>query len=151
MKRTVWVGVGFGLGLYVGEKVRRAVVKATPDAVTDRVRSAWSDALAAGRNEMRARERALRETVAAPDPDRADPPAAPGVEHARRAPAGEAEVAEGRERPLHVDEQVHGRLVEDAEPAVAAHGHHAEVRHVLPRVEVAVRLARRGAEGLLGR
>lgn len=70
MKRTVWLTVGFGLGVYVGEKVRRAVVQATPDAVADRVRGAWSDALAAGRTEMRARERALRETFAAPDPDR---------------------------------------------------------------------------------
>ena len=70
MKRSVWLAVGFGLGVYVGEQARRAVVKATPDAVAERVRGAWSDALAAGRTEMRTRERRLRETFAAPDPDR---------------------------------------------------------------------------------
>jgi len=81
MKRTFWVAAGFGLGVYVGERVRRVVVRATPDQVTDRVRGAWTDALAAGRTEMRARERTLRETFAAPDPDRragSGPDAPPG-------------------------------------------------------------------------
>ena len=67
MKRTFWLAAGFGLGLYAGEKVRRTVVRLTPDTFTDRMRATVSDALDAGRAEMRARERLLRETFAAPE------------------------------------------------------------------------------------
>jgi hypothetical protein len=74
MRRTFWLAAGFGLGLYAGEKVRRTVVRLTPETFTDRLRSSVQDALEAGRTEMRARERQLRETFAAPDQaKRADP------------------------------------------------------------------------------
>ncbi|MBM3694274.1 MAG: hypothetical protein FJW77_13490 [Actinobacteria bacterium] len=67
MRRSFWLAAGFGLGVYAGERVRRTVVQWTPDTVGDRVRGAVADALDAGRAEMRARERRLRETLAAPD------------------------------------------------------------------------------------
>ena len=67
MRRTFWLAAGFGLGLYAGEKVRRTVVRLTPETFTDRLRSSVQDALDAGRTEMRARERQLREAFAAPD------------------------------------------------------------------------------------
>jgi hypothetical protein len=67
MRRTFWLAAGFGLGLYAGEKVRRTVVRLTPETFTERLRVTVQDALEAGRNEMRARERQLRETFAAPD------------------------------------------------------------------------------------
>jgi len=74
MRRTFWLAAGFGLGLYAGEKVLRTVVRLTPETFTDRLRSSVQDALDAGRTEMRARERQLRETFAAPDQaKRADP------------------------------------------------------------------------------
>ena len=31
MRRTFWLAAGFGLGLYAGERVRRTVVKLTPE------------------------------------------------------------------------------------------------------------------------
>ncbi len=67
MRRTFWLAAGFGLGLYAGEKVRRTVVRLTPESFTDRLRTSVQDALDAGRVEMRARERQLRETFAAAD------------------------------------------------------------------------------------
>jgi hypothetical protein len=70
MRRTLWLAAGFGLGLYAGEKVRRTVVRLTPETFTDRMRTTVQDALEAGRAEMRARERQLRETFAAPDQDK---------------------------------------------------------------------------------
>ena len=70
MKRTFWLAAGFGLGLYAGERVRRTVVQLTPETVTERWRATVADAMAAGRTEMRARERHLREVLAAPDPQR---------------------------------------------------------------------------------
>ena len=71
MKRTFWLAAGFGLGLYAGEKVRRTVVRLTPETFTERLRGSVQDALDAGRTEMRARERQLRETFAAPDQEKA--------------------------------------------------------------------------------
>jgi hypothetical protein len=70
MRRTFWLAAGFGLGLYAGEKVRRTVVRLTPETFTERVRASVQDALEAGRAEMRARERQLRETFAAPDQEK---------------------------------------------------------------------------------
>jgi hypothetical protein len=70
MRRTFWLAAGFGLGLYAGEKMRRTVVRLTPETFTDRMRTTVQDALEAGRAEMRARERQLRETFAAPDQDK---------------------------------------------------------------------------------
>lgn len=67
MRRTLWLAAGFGLGLYAGERVRRTVVRLTPETMADRLRELAADAVAAGRAEMRARERTLRETFAAPD------------------------------------------------------------------------------------
>jgi hypothetical protein len=67
MRRTFWLAAGFGLGLYAGEKVRRTVVRLTPETFTERLRVTVQDALDAGRAEMRARERQLRETFAAPE------------------------------------------------------------------------------------
>jgi hypothetical protein len=67
MKRTFWLAAGFGLGLYAGERVRRTVVRLTPETFGDTVRSMVSDAIEAGKAEMNARERSLRETFAAPD------------------------------------------------------------------------------------
>ena len=67
MRRTVWLAAGFGLGLYAGERVRRTVVKLTPDTVTKRVRTTMADAMEAGRSEMRDRERRIREVLAAPE------------------------------------------------------------------------------------
>ena len=67
MKRTIWLAAGFGLGVYAGERMRRTVVKLTPETFGDRMRELVSDAIAAGRTEMDARERSLRETFAAPD------------------------------------------------------------------------------------
>ena len=67
MRRTFWLAAGFGLGLYAGEKVRRTVVRLTPETFTERMRVTVQDALDAGRTEMRARERQLRETFAAPE------------------------------------------------------------------------------------
>ena len=67
MKRTFWLAAGFGLGLYAGERVRRTVIRRTPETFTERMRGTMQDALDAGRAEMRARERQLRETFAAPD------------------------------------------------------------------------------------
>lgn len=67
MRRTFWLAAGFGLGLYAGERVRRTVVKLTPETLGDRVRELMSDAIEAGKVEMHARERSLRETFAAPD------------------------------------------------------------------------------------
>ena len=71
MRRTFWLAAGFGLGLYAGEKVRRTVVRLTPETFTERLRASVQDALDAGRTEMRARERQLRETFAAPDQEKA--------------------------------------------------------------------------------
>ena len=73
MRRTFWLAAGFGLGLYAGERVRRTVVKLTPETFGDTVRSMLSDAIEAGKAEMQARERSLRETFAAPEPERARP------------------------------------------------------------------------------
>ena len=70
MKRTFWLAAGFGLGVYAGEKVRRTVVRLTPETFSDRLRASVQDALEAGRTEMRARERQLRETFAAPDQEK---------------------------------------------------------------------------------
>jgi hypothetical protein len=70
MRRTFWLAAGFGLGVYAGEKVRRTVVRLTPETFTDRLRTSVQDALDAGRSEMRARERQLRETFAAPDQEK---------------------------------------------------------------------------------
>lgn len=67
MRRTFWLAAGFGLGLYAGERVRRTVVKLTPESFGDTVRSMVADAVEAGRAEMHARERSLRETFAAPE------------------------------------------------------------------------------------
>jgi len=67
MKRTFWLAAGFGLGLYAGERVRRTMVKLTPETLGDRLRAAVADAVEAGRSEMRVRERTLRETFAAPE------------------------------------------------------------------------------------
>jgi hypothetical protein len=67
MKRTFWLAAGFGLGVYAGERMRRTVVKLTPETLGDRVRELMADAVDAGRSEMHARERSLRETFAAPD------------------------------------------------------------------------------------
>jgi len=67
MRRTFWLAAGFGLGLYAGEKVRRTVVRLTPETFTERLRTSVQDALDAGRTEMHARERRLREAFAAPD------------------------------------------------------------------------------------
>jgi hypothetical protein len=67
VKRTFWLAAGFGLGIYAGERVRRTVVQWTPETLGDRVRGAVTDAVDAGRTEMRARERSLRETLAAPE------------------------------------------------------------------------------------
>ena len=64
MRRTFWLAAGFGLGLYAGEKVRRTVVRLTPETFTDRLRTSVQDAPGV---EMRARERQLREAFAAPD------------------------------------------------------------------------------------
>jgi hypothetical protein len=66
------LAAGFGLGLYAGERVRRTVVKLTPETFGDRVRDLVADAVAAGRAEMHARERSLREAFAAPDRRAAD-------------------------------------------------------------------------------
>ena len=71
MRRTFWLVAGFGLGLYAWEKVRRTVVRLTPETFTERMRTTVQDALDAGRTEMRARERQLRETFAAPDQEKA--------------------------------------------------------------------------------
>ena len=71
MKRTFWLAAGFGLGLYAGEKMRRTVVRLTPETFTERMRVTVQDALDAGRAEMKARERQLRETFAAPDQEKA--------------------------------------------------------------------------------
>jgi len=70
MRRTCWLAAGFGLGLYAGEKVRRTVVRLTPETFTERLRTSVQDALDAGRTEMRTRERRLRETFAAPDQEK---------------------------------------------------------------------------------
>jgi hypothetical protein len=70
MKRTFWLAAGFGLGLYAGERVRRTVVRLTPDTLGERVRATVADAIETGRMEMRARERRMREAFAAPDPAR---------------------------------------------------------------------------------
>lgn len=67
MRRTVWLAAGFGLGLYAGQRLRRTVARCTPEHVGERLREVAADALDAGRAEMRARERALREMFAAPD------------------------------------------------------------------------------------
>lgn len=67
MKRTFWLAAGFGLGLYAGERVRRTVERLTPEAFGDRAREVLADAIEAGRAEMHARERRLREVFAAPD------------------------------------------------------------------------------------
>jgi hypothetical protein len=67
VRRTFWLAAGFGLGLYAGERVRRTVVKLTPETFGDRVRELVDDAIEAGKTEMHARERTLRETFAAPD------------------------------------------------------------------------------------
>lgn len=74
MRRTFWLAAGFGLGLYAGERVRRTVVKLTPETFGDTVRSMVADAVEAGRAEMRSRERSLRETFAAPDRSASRPP-----------------------------------------------------------------------------
>jgi hypothetical protein len=71
MKRTFWLAAGFGLGLYAGEKLRRTVVRLTPETFTERMRATVQDALDAGRTEMRARERTLRETFAVPEQQKA--------------------------------------------------------------------------------
>jgi len=68
VKRTFWLAAGFGLGLYAGERVRRTVVRMTPESLSDRMRATMADALEAGRVEMRDRERRLREVWAAPEP-----------------------------------------------------------------------------------
>lgn len=73
MRRTFWLAAGFGLGLYAGERVRRTVVRLTPETMGDRVREMLADAVDAGRAEMHARERSLRETFAAPDRSAAAP------------------------------------------------------------------------------
>ena len=70
MRRTFWLAAGFGLGLYAGEKMRRTVVRLTPETFNERLRVTVQDALDAGRAEMRARERRLRETFAATDQER---------------------------------------------------------------------------------
>ena len=70
MKRTFWLAAGFGLGVYAGEKVRRTVVRLTPETFSDRLRASVQDALEVGRTEMRARERQLREAFAAPDQEK---------------------------------------------------------------------------------
>ena len=70
MKRTIWLAAGFGLGIYAGERMRRTVVKLTPETFGDRVRELMADAIDAGKAEMNARERSLRETFAAPDRSR---------------------------------------------------------------------------------
>ena len=49
MRRTFWLAAGFGLGLYAGERVRRTVVKLTPETFGDTVRSMVSDAIEAGK------------------------------------------------------------------------------------------------------
>ena len=67
MRRSVWLAAGFGLGLYTADRLRRVVTRAVPEQLTDRVRSAVTDAVAAGKDEMRASERRLRETFAAPE------------------------------------------------------------------------------------
>jgi len=67
------LAAGFGLGLYAGERVRRTVVKLTPETFGDTVRSMVSDAIEAGKAEMHARERSLRETFAAPEAERPRP------------------------------------------------------------------------------
>ena len=67
MKRTIWLAAGFGLGVYAGERMRRTVVKLTPDTFGERFRELVTDAIDAGKTEMHARERTLRETFAAPD------------------------------------------------------------------------------------
>lgn len=74
MKRTFWLAAGFGLGLYAGERVRRTVVKLTPETFGDTVRSMVADAIEAGKSEMNARERSLREAFAAPDRTPTRPP-----------------------------------------------------------------------------
>ena len=98
MKRTIWLAAGFGLGVYAGERMRRTVVKLTPETFGDRVRELMSDAVEAGRSEMHARERSLRETFAAPDRTarrpvrRAEtvPPSRSGARPALRAAGGSA-------------------------------------------------------------
>jgi hypothetical protein len=70
MRRTIWLAAGFGLGVYAGERMRRTVVKLTPETLGDRMRGMVSDAIEAGKAEMNARERTLRETFAAPDRSR---------------------------------------------------------------------------------
>lgn len=67
MKRTIWLAAGFGLGVYAGERMRRTVVKLTPDTFGERLRELVTDAIDAGKTEMHARERTLREAFAAPD------------------------------------------------------------------------------------
>ena len=71
MKRTFWLAAGFGLGVYAGDRVRRTVVRMTPETFSERLRVLVADAVDAGRAEMRQRERSLRETFAAPDRARA--------------------------------------------------------------------------------
>ena len=81
MKRTFWLAAGFGLGVYAGERMRRTVVKLTPETFGDRVREMMADAIEAGKAEMHTRERSLRETFAAPERPavrRAGGPARPG-------------------------------------------------------------------------
>lgn len=93
MRRTFWLAAGFGLGVYAGERMRRTVVKLTPETLGDRVRELVNDAVAAGRVEMHARERQLRETFAAPERPTARAGARPGARPRLRV-AGAAGAAE---------------------------------------------------------
>jgi hypothetical protein len=69
-KRLTWLLTGFGLGVYLAQRLRRIGERLAPPDVRDRVKSTVAEAVAEGRAAGERRERTLRELFAAPDRDR---------------------------------------------------------------------------------
>jgi hypothetical protein len=65
MRRLLWLGTGFGLGVAASMRARRSATQLVPAALAERMRRDVEDALDVGRREMRAREAQLRTLLAA--------------------------------------------------------------------------------------
>jgi hypothetical protein len=68
VKRLLWLGAGFGLGVTVARRRRRASVSGdTRSALATGWRARVDDAVSTGRDEMQRREATLRQLLAEPD------------------------------------------------------------------------------------
>jgi hypothetical protein len=72
IKRLIWLGTGFGLGVAASVRARRSTAQLAPSAVVEQLRRDLEAAVEEGRREMRAREAVLRALLARPGRGSAD-------------------------------------------------------------------------------